>query len=436
MKRILSGMLCLLLMCGCTGYSSDKTEEIDGVTYYISSVGSKAFAGPFEWDYDEENPTVLIQEKVKNAHVTRLGGYMGTGVPIPFAEYTDQSGFQVFAPDQNRYGNRIIKEDVTVTVYVPSTVESIFQSIPVFYGRRNENGMLVFRRPLCTYIVDPRNDKLPKEDTEYPDDMIPAAEMEETLWAKLIGRYTIDTGNDETEVWEFFRAFDQVYIHINYYMEGTEYMYTALEVTPDNLSDLDETDRNSFSGMVRQFSSFAMAGQYTELTYPHWLFRVTDEGLHVETIYDDGTIVEFNGADYQRDDGAISQFPNDPSILEELNENGEEMCDYSSNSRLIQNEWDNENWKLKIYDDGVMVLRNKDEVTPVVYKGISQDGAGNQDQDIRFAFTSLGGTTQLMSGRVTCERNEDSITFTVKDGYDGEPLIPYGESSITFQAVK
>ena len=77
-------ILCFIPCCGCSLHYGEKTITKDYLTYYQSSVSKVCFAGCYEWDGKEESTTITIPDEVDGYKVTKLGGYIGRGVPTPF----------------------------------------------------------------------------------------------------------------------------------------------------------------------------------------------------------------------------------------------------------------------------------------------------------------------------------------------------------------
>ena len=77
----------VLLLAGCTGSVTGYTgrsAELGNVHYRINDRGTAAFAEAYAWDLDPAHHSMEIADTVEGVRVKQLGGYIGTGVPVPF----------------------------------------------------------------------------------------------------------------------------------------------------------------------------------------------------------------------------------------------------------------------------------------------------------------------------------------------------------------
>ena len=441
-NRILAAVFSAAMLGGCTGYES--SAEQDGMYFYISKNERKAFVSECAWDVNSGQARVVIPPNIEKASVTSLGGFFGTGVPSPFCIMGERDTFDFNGnPYRSEYGAPLVFEDVPVTVVIPDTVTEVrLASGTGYYGSRNEYGQIVFRRPVVRFECGETNPEFTAEDGQLllKKDLSPAIadsglyggeELPEmTLRDKLLCRCVKDMG-DEKEVWDIFPEFGHVYIHINSYMYDDEYMFSALELIPVEEGVLERTDTDTFDAEVRQFSDFAMAGQYTEPESPYCRITVSDDYVEVVQLDENREPLMDSGIQIDKDITQPSQFAVTTEDLERVNDGNKLVY-------LVGHTWANaethvlegDGVRVRMYRDGTFTINRDAENATVLYRGIAMGGYGMEDNDLRFAVKKLGGTTEPIVGRVRMTVEEDTVTFTAVDGYDSEPLIPAGADEL------
>jgi len=105
MKKIyiISVFILIIIMTGCTSYSDRTTEG--NLSYYYSKTLNEAFVGGYLWDGTVNNQSFIIPDTIESYPITSLGGYFGTGLPIPFGiDFPDSYGVYGttnIEPDEN-----------------------------------------------------------------------------------------------------------------------------------------------------------------------------------------------------------------------------------------------------------------------------------------------------------------------------------------------
>ena len=425
-------MSSVILLAGCTGYES--SISIEGVTYWINGSGRNAFAAECEWDMSEEPSEIVIRETAEGAKVTSLGGFFGTGVPAPFEIHAKEADYTYseWEVRGSEYGLPVIAEDVPVTVYLPSGIKEIKNShSAMYYGNTTEDGTNLFLKPQIIVECDEENDTYYSENgTLYQKSDSAVVDLNSesdgngatvtmTLRDRLLGRYIRETEED-IEVYDFFDAFGTVYAHINYYMEGDEYMFAATEYTPVNAADLERTDIDSFDATSRHFSDFSNAGQYVDVEDPHCSITVTEEGIRIDMAY--------ASLELKRDYSMPSQFPFDASSMHNERPGNESVYRLSMHSLepLVLHTLECDEYRMKIYRDGTMILVMKNAETPTILRGTAEVfGDGTQIYKMRYALVKTGGTTEPKEGVVLVSFDEADCTvaFSPYEDYYGGVLL-------------
>ena len=441
MKTVITLLVFAILFSGCTGY--DKNTELDGVTYYINSLGKTAFASEYEWSVSEETEEVIIPEQVEGASVEKLGGFFGIGVPSPFGVTANGAAFETADP-YGSYDSPLILKNVPVTIHLPKTlneIDTVFEH--AWFGNKTETGEILFLRPVVHFETDPANPVFEARDgllyrksdnslidlSELTDDTIPKAPLRK----RLTGRYMINISEEETEVLEFFSAFGVVYAHINWYMNGSEYTFSALELTPFNRADLESIDADSFDASARQFSDFSMAGQYTDAEFPGYRITVREDSIILVGLDEHDQPVMDSGIEIEKDNTQPSQFPfdlNDPSLPDSSDASFSSVIGNLANTQANER-YACDDYHLRIGNDGTLTLARHNTETPEIYRGIAAFRSDQTDHDLCFALTKTGGTREPRTGRVRIERSDDGIIVHPVEGYESAPLIPEGSESIT-----
>lgn len=436
----------MTLLAGCTGYG--RTEYIDGINYGISASGKKAFVSELTWDGSAEPQTFVIPEQIDGAEVTALGGYYGTGGPMPFCvrsyESSDRLNDIYYVPGS--VGAPVVFEDVQVTISLPKTVTEAEVSLSNgWVGRRNEYGELVFRRPKIRFECAEDNPEFTVKDGKlvlredgseaelaegfYAEDGSP----ELTLREKLCGRYVKEGGSEKT-VYDVFSEFGRVYMHINSYMDGGQYMFNALELIPLEEGIMERTDTDAFDAEVRQFSDFAMGGEYTDPGMPYLRVTVLEDSIGILSLDETMTPYIDSGVEFPKDNTQPSQFPYAAADLAPVNpdEHFLRNLSYYVLRGLTAGVLEFDGGEMRIRQDGTVTVRYDADNTAVVWRGLLM-GAGNKDDyDLRFNMTKTGGTLDAHLGRVHFEFNENSeVVFTKAEGFESYPLIPEGKDSLT-----
>ena len=438
-RKLIAAFCSIVLLGGCTGY--EDSETIDGVNYWINSFEKQAFAGECNWQVADEPADITIQETVNKATVTKLGGFFGTGVPSPFSLVADADTYQ-FAGSEiyaSEYGLPIIAKEVPVTIHLPKTVKKVsYAQPPLYFGNLSDNGVIEFIHPQILIDCDDENQTFYSENGilyKREDNSIISFNNEtndyeitihKTLRDKLLGRYVLEEDNEQ-RVYEFFDANGKIYAHINYYADGSEYMFSAMEFTPVNREVLNDADADSFDATLKEFSDFSMGGQYVEPSETEYHITVSEDDIILASSAESLTL--------KRDYSMPTQFPFRVSDMHlEVHEKLFPV-NYTSYrlEKLIYQKYACDDYALRIYCDGTIIIVMNRMDAPVIYRGIAQFLSKRNENDLfmRYTVTKTGGTKEPHEGFVQISYNDDStVTFSAVDDVDGGPLLQEAEQVI------
>jgi len=439
MTAVFSVIFCL----GCTGY--DRHAEADGISYSISHSGRKAFASEVNWTVSDEPFVIRVADRIENAEVVSLGGFFGTGVPSPF-QIMPQGELAQLRNHQSQSGAYGLPCEYRLTegqLVLPSTIEDIkLVGSLGWTGSIDETGVVVFRKPSLSILCDKENrtfssenGKLYRRDSgeevllnkadEKDTDQLPDLSLRE----KLIGKYVKKMNAQEKEVWEFWEAFDKVWIHINSYMEDSEYMFSAMVLNPEDPSVL-SSHEESFTASARIYSDFAMAGQDTESDFPFWKITVTDHSVILTGLNENHEPVMDSGVELEKDNRQPSQFPYLESELARVMEQQEVLYmvpSYSADS-LCSGIWSDEQMEVRFFYDSTAAVALKGNGYRV-FRGVSRITKEETGSFLLFAFTKNGGTREPWAGRVSLVKEDDhSIHLKRIDGYEAWPFLAAEEN--------
>ena len=440
--KMIASLLCITLASGCTGY--DSSAEIDGVSFHITADGRRAFVSECAWDASMDAGRIVIPDTAEKAKVTSLGGFFGTGVPAPFCIMADKETYEFSDnPLRARYGAPLVMEEIPVTVVLPDTVTKVkYVSGTGYYGSRDEYGRIVFRQPAVRFECGEGNPAFTVQDGRLlnREDQSPAVtdeelygiaeESEMTLRDRLLCRCVKDMGS-ETEIWDIVPEFGHVYVHIASCMDGTEYMFTALDLTPLEEGVLERTDTDQFDAEVRQFSDFAAAGMYTEPLYPYCRITADDSGIRFVWLDETKTPVMDSGIELPADFTKPSHFPVSKADAEPVSDGEKSWYPVSPRlERMVTHVLEGDGIRIRLYRDGTISILQDAQDTTVLYRGIALTCRNGQEDGLCFAVKKLGGSSEPYCGRVLMTLEEDTVTFAPAEGYESSPLMPEGEETL------
>ena len=438
-RKLIAAFCSIVLLGGCTGY--EDSETIDGVNYWINSFEKQAFAGECNWQVSDEPADITIQETVNKATVTKLGGFFGTGVPSPFSLVADADTYQ-FAGSEiyaSEYGLPIVTKDVPITIHLPKTIEEVkYTQAPLYFGNLTEEGVVEFLHPQILIDCSDENQTFYSENgilyrkddhsiIDFNDEKSNYdITIHKTLRDKLLGRYVLEVG-DEQRVYEFFDANGKIYAHINYYTEGSEYMFSALEFTPVNAEVLDDDEADSFDATLGEFSDFSMGGQYVEPDEKDYHITVSEDDIILASSAESLTL--------KRDYSMPAQFPYRVSDMHIEVPDNLIHIEYGFNrlEKLLYHKYECDDYTMRIYCDGTLVVVMKHTDAPVIYRGIAQFFLNREEDKLlmQYTLTKTGGTAEPHEGFVQISYNDDStVTFSAVDDVDGGPLLQETEQVI------
>ena len=144
---------------GCTFYDSSNTTVENGVEYFVSRLGTRAFASYCYWDGDPDNTVITIPDELSNgSEIEGLGGYYGTGVWMPFrivaSKEIQPDGIELFdSPDEGTEVRRIVFH-----VNIGSNADDVLMSSGGdFFAVKNEDGSVIWYSPSYAFSIDSEN---------------------------------------------------------------------------------------------------------------------------------------------------------------------------------------------------------------------------------------------------------------------------------------
>ena len=426
------------LLLGCTGY--ETSSEINGVNYWISSSGKKAFASEVRWNVSDEPFEIRVEQTVGKAEVFSLGGFFGTGVPAPFEIHPEGelNEFVVYEMRSGDYGLPVEYVSVPAVLYLPASLEEIrLSGTAIAAGCRDERGVTVLRWPQVSVVCaednpvfDTENGKLYRTDTgeqALPD--MDGFDGTIGLRERLCGKYVRTIDEHEKEVWEFWEAFDTIHVHINSYMDDSEYVFSAMELKPEEGTDL-SSDADSLTVSARCYSDFAMAGTYTEAEYPRYRIDVNEHSIVLTGLDETGAEAAGSKMELQKDNSQPGQFPSRTEDLARVRGDTDKLVPltFYRVSSLLGRTIDTDGAMYRFYKDSVIAVKVKGD-TAGVWRGTAACAVSDERTDLIFSMHKNGGTQMPAEGRVTVTEQEDhSVLLTPVEGYESFPLIPQGKT--------
>ena len=425
-----------LMSAGCTGYDSSAVTE-DNVSYYLSKSGKKAFAGLVQWNGDLNDTSIEIRDTVNSAKVVSLGGFFGTGVPVPFAvePVLDAWSFLTYSYVPADYGAAVFFEELPFTVRIgPSLQELRYQTENPLIGTRNEDGNIVLRKPVYVFEADENNPVfasdhgvlIRRETGEAAEEFLEMGEgslklpdpQQLPLRIRLTGTYRFDETDEEYSAAEVFSEDGRIFVNVGTYMheeaDDSMYVYHAMELIPDDPSLLDAPGSECTVG-IREYSSFSNMGLYWEKTLKNAVLKITEDGFVLKM--QEGEQV------FLRQDSAPKQFPVQPSMLESLKQNGEKIMLPGRLSSYPAFLAADERRSVHLYQDGTLsvIVKSEEEDRPdQVYRGV----AAYVGNSLLFELTELGYAMMPAHGRITVERQDDGTVIFTKETSEGcSPLM-------------
>ncbi|MBO4413672.1 MAG: hypothetical protein J5830_03095 [Clostridia bacterium] len=103
-----------LVFSACTPFTKGGSATEQYVTYYVSDLGTRAYARDFFWNGDVDETDIVIPDKLESGAVVEgIGGYFGTGVPDPFSVIVPKEVMPLRGPSED---DEITKVTFNVTV--------------------------------------------------------------------------------------------------------------------------------------------------------------------------------------------------------------------------------------------------------------------------------------------------------------------------------
>lgn len=76
--------LCASFLTQCSMLYGDKELSLENLNYDANSICNICFANTYTWPSDEQYAELTIPDSCEGYRVTALGGYVGSGAPVPF----------------------------------------------------------------------------------------------------------------------------------------------------------------------------------------------------------------------------------------------------------------------------------------------------------------------------------------------------------------
>lgn len=179
MKKFLALMLvlCLLLtLSGCyieeACWFYTELEEQDGFTIAINKIANCCFVGDYECVEYTDNMQITFPDEYEGRPVTRLGGYFGRGLNIPFyISYVDKTidYSDIHNPWRNKDSFTISEDDYTEEVvfqlHIGPNIEAIKSvDMDIYYPHLKEDGSVIYYHPVVYVTCSEENPYFYAED--------------------------------------------------------------------------------------------------------------------------------------------------------------------------------------------------------------------------------------------------------------------------------
>lgn len=137
----------VFLLSSCTTY--DESTVLDSVDYRLSNMYHEAFASYYYWDGTEEWLSIVIPDEVDDYKVTSLGGFYGTGYPMPFMiEFPESYQIEgIWAhPSEMTYPNEYVMNKLTFHVTLGAHVKEAKKTIEngVYYSVSEDSSDMLY----------------------------------------------------------------------------------------------------------------------------------------------------------------------------------------------------------------------------------------------------------------------------------------------------
>ena len=133
LRFIFLSLIFVLLVSSCS--LNYDIADYGNIIIGYSKFENNAFVGCINFDINNDNPNIVIEDNYKGIPITELGGYFGRGVPTPFCVLAE-----IETPDVNRnfttnydsdfiYSDNVQIHEYYVNIYLPLTLKSVTYTI-------------------------------------------------------------------------------------------------------------------------------------------------------------------------------------------------------------------------------------------------------------------------------------------------------------------
>ncbi len=137
-------LITALSLTGCTGFSKNETVAEGHFDFYVSDLGTRAFPAFFYWEGDPNDTLIEIPDKLGSADIGSVGGFFGTGNPIPMIIAT--RGSDPYKMENPPEGVEALP--ITFTLSIGKNIRSIVRVItPEYLSARDIDGTVRWYEP-------------------------------------------------------------------------------------------------------------------------------------------------------------------------------------------------------------------------------------------------------------------------------------------------
>ncbi len=149
-------LLIAALLGGCTGFSKSETVAQGHFDFYVSDLGTRAFPSAYYWEGDPNDTLIEIPDTVGRADVESVGGYFGTGNPIPMMITTrGNNPYKAETPPEGTEA-----QPLTFTLSIGKNVRSIVRVItPEYLSALSIDGSVRWYQPRLRVELREENSK-------------------------------------------------------------------------------------------------------------------------------------------------------------------------------------------------------------------------------------------------------------------------------------
>lgn len=146
-----------------TGCNATETVQDGDFEYGHSKFPGEYFPVTYSWDGSEENMNIYIPDEYEGKKITKVGGYLGRGVPMPFSicmpqEYDIPNEDDLaFCTEEEELVKDKEYDTYTFTIHLGSDIKEYYGTEDTYVGREDDNKQDIIYKIEYRYDVDKGN---------------------------------------------------------------------------------------------------------------------------------------------------------------------------------------------------------------------------------------------------------------------------------------